>query len=190
MEIKEKNRLLISMVIAVCISFMIVSSILLGWSAATDFKNQKEEKPQEVVEVLIDKNKIPYFMFAFAPQDQYVWDALIYYKVKHPNIVFAQAILESGYYSSDLSKSHNNLFGLYDSRKKDFFRFNHWSQSVRGYINLVQYKYDPPDNATDEDYYKFLKDLGYAEDPEYINKLRVIVKKYKDERPLCYRVIN
>lgn len=104
-------------------------------------------------------------------------EALEYYGVKHPNVVYAQAVLETGHFKSDLCINGNNLFGLYNSRKKRYYTFDHWTESVEAYIDFVQYKYKPPN-----DYYKFLDNIGYAEDPEYINKLKRIVNRNDKRR--------
>ena len=44
-----------------------------------------------------------------------LYDALLYYDIKYPDIVYAQAILETGWFTSRLYLENNNLFGLYDS---------------------------------------------------------------------------
>ena len=99
-------------------------------------------------------------------------EALNYYGVKHPNIVYAQAVLETGNFKSDLCINGNNLFGLYNSKKKRYYTFDHWKDCIIAYKEMIQYKYKPPN-----DYYKFLSDIGYAEDPNYINKLKGIVSR-------------
>lgn len=101
-------------------------------------------------------------------------EALKYYNIKYPDIVYAQAILETGHFKSRVCREYNNLFGLYDSKNKRYYRFNHWSESVIAYKEMVQYKYESSDN-----YYKFLNDINYAEDKNYINKLKKIVKDDK-----------
>ena len=98
-------------------------------------------------------------------------EALIYYDIKYPEIVYAQAILETGHFKSVGCIKHNNLFGLYDSRAKRYHRFNHWTESVIAYKEWIQNRYKPP-----EDYYKFLTRIRYASNPQYINVLRKIVK--------------
>lgn len=98
--------------------------------------------------------------------------ALRYYGVHHPDIVYAQAILETGHFKSKVCKDCNNLFGLYDSRNKRYYKFDKWYYSIKAYKTMIQSKYKPPNN-----YYKFLDDLGYAEDPNYISKLKNIVKR-------------
>lgn len=112
----------------------------------------------------------PEFLKSTNPKEDLL-EVLHYYDIKHPEIVYAQAILETGHFNSRVCKEYNNLFGLYNSRTKDYYKFNHWSESVVAYINYIQYKYVPPN-----DYYEFLINIGYAEDPLYVTKLKKIVK--------------
>lgn len=37
--------------------------------------------------------------------------------------VLAQAVLETGHFTSSVCKNYHNLFGLYDSKHKDYYRF-------------------------------------------------------------------
>lgn len=104
-------------------------------------------------------------------------EALDYYKVKHKDIVYAQAIHETGHFQSDLCRKDNNLFGLYDSTNKRYYKYSHWSESVKDYKNKVQYKYNP---LRHDSYYGFLKDIGYASDREYNNKLRRLVAQWEE----------
>lgn len=103
--------------------------------------------------------------------------ALIYYKIEHPEIVFAQAILETGWLKSEVCQDYNNLFGLYHYRKKDFYKFDHWSVSVPKYAKYIQYKYH---SSKYDSYYDFLDDVGYAEDPEYIAKLQSLEDQWEN----------
>lgn len=118
------------------------------------------------IPVVVDER--PDFM-SKSPQEG-LMGALVYYEVDHPEIVYAQAILETGNFKSYGCLTRNNLFGL---RKKDgdYMSFGHWTLSVAAYKRYIQ-KYSHPPN----DYYQYLQDLGYAEDPEYITKLKQIVK--------------
>lgn len=103
-----------------------------------------------------------------------LWEALEYYHIHHKEIVYAQAILETGHFKSGGCRKGHNLFGL---RGKHYHRYKHWSESVKAYKEKIQSRYKPG-----EDYYKFLKRIHYAEDPNYINLLRSIVKKKPWER--------
>lgn len=104
-----------------------------------------------------------------AQTDQQVYDELKKYNVKYPQIVLAQAKLETGNYTSTLCKKHGNLFGL--KRKGGYAKFNNWQESVKAYRDWVQYKYKGGD------YYVFLKKIGYASDPKYIIKVKEMVKR-------------
>ena len=60
-------------------------------------------------------------------------EALQYYNIEHPTIVKAQAILETAHFTSDLCVKNNNLFGLYDSKNKRYYSYNHWWESIDAY---------------------------------------------------------
>lgn len=101
--------------------------------------------------------------------DSTLYLALEYYNIKHPRIVLAQAKLETGNYTSRHCIKGNNLFGLYNSKKKKYFQFNHWSESIEAYKDMIEYKH-----RDDEDYYEFLVRISYASDPNYISKVKQI----------------
>lgn len=115
----------------------------------------------------------PNYLYEFTQNselnDTLLYLTLIEYKVKHPKIVLAQAKLETGNYTSSLCTKGNNLFGLYNSRKKKFFTFEHWTHSIQAYKNMVEYKLKPG-----EDYYQFLIRIGYAENPNYVQMVKQI----------------
>ncbi|MDN5552503.1 glucosaminidase domain-containing protein [Prevotella sp.] len=90
------------------------------------------------------------------------------YDVKFPKIVLAQALLETGNFSSDLCRVSHNLFGLRHPSDGSYYVFNKWEESVKSYRDDVQYKY------TDGDYYSFLSRIGYAEDRNYTSKVKRI----------------
>ena len=137
----------------------------------------KEDKPPEIKAVLhIDNKEKQSDFFNKSPQEG-LMEALEYYVVKHSQIVYAQAVLETGNFKSDLCLNNNNLFGLYNSKRGKYHKFDHWTESVIAYKDFIQYKYKPP-----EDYYKFLQRIGYAEDSNYISKLKGIVNKNDTRR--------
>tara|TARA_R110002167_G_scaffold32683_7_gene105698 strand:- start:1051 stop:1440 length:390 start_codon:yes stop_codon:yes gene_type:complete len=97
--------------------------------------------------------------------------------VKFPEIVLAQSLLETGWYQcTSCSRDVNNLFGLYNSREKEYFKYTNWKESIGGYKRGIQYKYFKKEY---KDYYQFLDEIGYASDPQYTIKLRRLVKKIK-----------
>ena len=66
---------------------------------------------------------------------------------------------------------------IYDSKNKDYYKFNHWSESVVAYKEWIQKKYQPPN-----DYYIFLKKINYAEKEDYTRLLKKIVKSRKNDK--------
>ena len=98
--------------------------------------------------------------------------------VKHPEIVLAQSILETGWYKcSECSMDVNNIFGLWNSKEQKYFPYASWKKSIGGYKRGIQYKYFKKEYT---DYYQFLEELGYASDPHYITKLKSIVEKLEN----------
>lgn len=89
--------------------------------------------------------------------------------------VMAQAVLETGNFKSRVCREYNNLFGLYDSRHKDYFRFEKWEDSVVGYQKMIQRRYKGGN------YLRFLKQIRYAEDPKYIPKIAKTAKWLYEE---------
>ena len=104
-----------------------------------------------------------------------VYKELIKQNVKHPEIVLAQSILETGWYKcSGCSLDNNNLFGFLNHKKKEYFYYDTWQESVGGYLRGIQYKYE---EEKYDDYYDFLTKIGYASDPNYIKKLKILTTK-------------
>lgn len=129
----------------------------------------REDEPPEIKVVHIVNEEQPDF-FSKSPQEGLV-EALEYYGVKHPQIVYAQAVLETGHFKSDLCLNGNNLFGLYNSKKHRYYTFDHWKDCIIAYKEMIQYRYKDGD-----DYLNFLKEIGYAEDSEYICKPKELIK--------------
>ncbi len=150
---------------------LLIAEITIGYNLMTGIVEKVEHDVKiDTIEV-VKEIYIDTLSLLTDPQ-LHLYDALVYHKVNHPEIVCAQAILETGWFTSNLFHNNNNLFGLYNSKSKQFFKFNNWHDSIKGYKNMIQYKY-----KEGEDYYAFLTRIGYAEDPKYINKLKVLVNK-------------
>lgn len=85
----------------------------------------------------------------------------------YPDIVTTQSILETGYYTcNNCSLRYNNIFGFHNGKR--YLTFDNWQESVTYYAKWQKKHYKGGD------YYKFLKDYGYASDTNYINKLKQI----------------
>lgn len=116
----------------------------------------------------------------------YLKKLIIDLKLLHPDIVFAQAVQETGHFKSTIFHENNNLFGMKMAYKrpktsvgihKGHAVYKNWMESVLDYA-LWQQKYANIKNR--ELYFKHLND-HYAEDPNYSYKLKQIIKnKYYD----------
>lgn len=102
-------------------------------------------------------------------------DALLYYDVKHPEIVYAQALIETANFTAKNCMRKNNLFGLMQGRK--LRTFEHWSESVVYYKKKIQSRY------TGGDYYAFLRKIRYATSPTYTKKLKKRVAEVNRKHP-------
>ena len=146
--------ILVGVVIGLLVSF---------FTPKTTVVYKEINKPNQTI-ILADTIK-PYSSL----MDSNVYREIVSNNIYHPDIVLAQAKLETGNYKSKACTVYNNLFGL---RKPDgsYYKFNSWQESVKAYKDWVQNKYTPPN-----DYYDFLDSIRYAEDDNYINKLRDMV---------------
>lgn len=82
----------------------------------------------------------------------------------HPNIVLAQARLETGNFKSKGCKMHHNLFGIKHNGR--YARYARWQDSIKDYKERISSRYNGGS------YYAFLRKIGYAKDIQYINKLK------------------
>jgi hypothetical protein len=114
--------------------------------------------------------------------EQKLKDYLIELNVKYPNIVFAQAKLESGNFKSKIFEENNNLFGMKQpsirtttatGEQYNHATYNSWRESVLDYA-LYSCKYTSSIKSESE----YIAYLGsrYAEDTNYIFKLKNILK--------------
>lgn len=109
----------------------------------------------------------------FKLNESNLYDELLAQGVLFPEIVQAQAILETGHFKSHACIERNNLFGLRNSNGT-YMYFAHWTDAVASYKKYIQSWEVPPN-----DYYQYLDSLGYAEDKLYIKKLKEVVNHRK-----------
>ena len=164
-----RNKWLKALIVAVTVvPWSVVIALLLQVKSIISQQPKVETVPViEVADTII--NEQPKF-FSQTPKEG-LEEALSYYGLKHKDIVYAQAVLETGHFKSDLCLNGNNLFGLYDSKNHRYYTFDHWKDCVIAYKEMIQYKYKDGD-----DYLNFLKEIGYARDSEYICKLKKLIK--------------
>lgn len=155
---KVKDLLLFfffGMVIGFCITFWCIS-----------FAKGINKPEEEIANVRWKANH-------FHLNESNLMDELKAQGVAFPEIVKAQAVLETGHFKSYACLQRNNLFGL---RRRDgtYMSFDHWTESVAAYKKYIQKWEVPPSN-----YYYYLDSLGYAEDKTYVELVKQIVNKSK-----------
>ena len=105
--------------------------------------------------------------------------------IQHPKIVVAQAIIESGHFKSKLFQINHNLFGMRKAYQRPTTRipadidfcfesyayYHNWQYSVFDYA-LWQSSFAR--NLSETEYLDLLK-RTYAEDDEYISKIKKII---------------
>jgi len=92
------------------------------------------------------------------------------YKIKSPQIVYKQAILETGNFTSRAFFERNNLFGF---TTDTLLSFNTWIDCVKYYKRWQDKHYN--DNIG---YYNFLKEYNYSGDTNYVEHLKKVRMPY------------
>jgi len=113
-----------------------------------------------------------------------VYEYLIERRAPFPEILYAQALLESNHFKSALFITNNNCFGMREPGRRvtmsggaayGYASFNSWKDCVidRLFYNSLYLK----EIKTQDMYYEYLGKSGYAEDPNYIPKIKILVKQ-------------
>ena len=135
--------------------------------------NKTSPKLEPIKEVRVENKTLPTLTLPNLYQE------IIRNGIRHPKIVLAQAILETGWFRSPLCRNRHNLFGLTNPKTGKYYEFNHWTESVRAYYTKIQYRYCQKNqtSTSDVDYLKWLQQTGYAEAPMYIQSVKEIMKR-------------
>ena len=80
-----------------------------------------KSNPQEIIEIRKDSLDLSLLELN---KDNFIF-VCHYYEIDYPEIVYAQAQLESGRFTSKVYKDNNNFLGLYNSKTKSYYHFNH-----------------------------------------------------------------
>ena len=115
--------------------------------------------------------------------EELLMEFLLELNVKFPEIVLAQARLESANFQSPIFKENNNLFGMKQAKmrattakgtRRGHAVYDNWRESVIDYA-FYQMAY-LRQIKTEEEYYQYLG-RSYAEDPNYVHKVKQIVER-------------
>ena len=108
---------------------------------------------------------------------------IIELNIKYPHIVMAQAEIETGHFTSKIFKENKNLFGMKVATKRPTTNkgeehghayFDTWKASVVDYaFYSAQYL---SHIKTEKEYLEYLGQ-SYAEDSNYVNKIKKIIYK-------------
>jgi uncharacterized FlgJ-related protein len=107
--------------------------------------------------------------------------------IKFPEIVFAQAVLETGHFNSELFHTANNLFGMkvpkkrktlsISEEKRGFAVFEDWTFSVKDYLLWQEYVMRNKKIENSSQYLKLL-DKIYAKNKNYSKSLLKIMGNF------------
>lgn len=118
--------------------------------------------------------------------DSTAFGVMLEFEIQHPHIVLAQMKIESGNYESSIARNNNNYFGMRQpssrltvslGSRNGYARYRSWAYSILDYA-LWQRQYAW--NLTEEQY---LAKLGriYAEDPNYVSKVKKLSKNLVEQ---------
>jgi hypothetical protein len=159
-------------------ALVVVSTIdLLEITSNTKFQTN-EINEIKITSQKVLKNKDAKLLFLYLE--------IIENDIKHPDIVLAQAILESGYLSSPIFIENNNLFGMRLperrptvalSENRGYSVYDCWTDSVKDYKLFQEFLFRRKEKTRDE-YFDYL-DRIYAEDPNYVPFLKKVIEDNK-----------
>jgi flagellum-specific peptidoglycan hydrolase FlgJ len=109
--------------------------------------------------------------------------------IKFPDIVFAQAVLESGHFKSPLFINQNNLFGMrapkkrettaINKGKKEYALYNDWDSSIDDYQLWQEFTLKNKGNLTRSQYFALLSRV-YASDKRYVTSLKRVISEHQE----------
>lgn len=160
--------------LGISITFIITVLFITFIVSYTKNSNNKKEIEGDLIVALDDSIKIENF-------EDSVYKCIKNFNISHPEVVLAQAKLESGNFQSTLFKKYNNMFGMKHPYKRPtlaigktesgYAIFNSWEDSIIDYAFFQVYS---AKGLNKNDYIIFLNNY-YAEDPNYDKKIINII---------------
>lgn len=109
--------------------------------------------------------------------------------IKFPDIVFAQAVLESGHFKAPLFINKNNLFGMripkkrettaVNKGKKGYALYENWDSSIDDYLLWQEFTLKNRGNLTRSQYFALLGKV-YASDKRYVTSLKRVISQHQE----------
>jgi len=171
LDFKKINLTRLILILTGALILSSFTSYMVGTSGKTQYIDREHEN---LVMVLNDQENS-----SFTPQQLY--DYIKELNIKYPDIVFAQAVLESGNFKSSIFRSNHNLFGMKEAGKRiktckgtemNHAYYDSWKQSVLDYA-FYQASY-LNDIKTPEQYLDYL-DNNYAEIGNYKTRVNQVI---------------
>lgn len=117
-----------------------------------------------------------------------LYEQIIKHGIKYPDIVFAQALLESGEFTSKLFKTANNLFGMKVPGKREsarigetrsgYSKYQNWIFSIYDYSLWQEHILKNKGDLTKSQYFALLGKV-YATDKKYVNSLKRVIGEHQ-----------
>ena len=170
----KKDLKTVKMVILTCISLVAISFTIGRYAKIQSLENY--EKELIVLNMTAEQNKFS--------EDKLV-ELLKELNVKFPHIVMAQSMIETGKWKSNIFKENHNLFGMKEAKQRvttaggtqnNHAFYQSWRESVYDYA-FYQCRYLGGIH-TEEEYFRYLN-ASYAEDPNYVSKVKSVIEKQK-----------
>jgi len=109
--------------------------------------------------------------------------------IKFPDVVFAQALIESAHFTSEVFKCENNLFGMkqpyvrettsMSKGKTGYASYYDWTSSVEDYGFWQSFTLSRRDGISKKEYLNLLGRI-YAEDPRYVIKIKRVISDHQE----------
>jgi len=177
----DKKRLLYRNVLWPILGIILGTTLLLTLLINTALSYQLSEVKYitEETKAIIIRESQKELEFSPEKLKAYILDL----NIRFPHIVYAQARLETGNFQSHIFLNNNNIFGMRQARKRPTTNkgeenghayFNSWQESV---LDYAMYSAAYLSKISSEEQYFYYLGSNYAEDPNYVSKLKEIISQ-------------
>jgi len=139
-----------------------------------------QQQLQQTIEILEQRDKMIVEQRAYSEpfSRELFYEALCCY-VKNPDIVYRQALLETGWFTHPRFTVYHNTLGMKKARYRKHVQsgvwkkhatYDHWLDSVKDYALWQEYWDSLGYNMNN--YYDFLEHVGYATADHYVKTLK------------------
>lgn len=161
----------------------IITGIILASLVGFGYSEYKHTEQLNSIEYITEETRMLIINEENKFSEERLKQFILELNIRFPHIVLAQAKLESGYFKSKMFRTNNNFFGMKVARKRPTTNkgeqyghayFDSWKDCVVDYA-FYQAAY-LHDIRTEAQYFAYLG-ANYAEDPNYVAKLKKLIKK-------------